>query len=269
MKFSFVFLSVLFLATSACEQKKAETKSSTTPKTENVKNGSAFRVDSVSVRDSLEMTNNLTASFTRQILIFPSLSNQKILDSIYAVEKIQLADYSKQNLEKALEEKKQNYFSETKKSLEDYSPDFKQTWTNNSKMAVFSHTNDFLTLVYTGDGYTGGAHGYYYKKFKVFDLKNNKTLQLSDILTNQDAEIWGRILMDNFLKNDLENGQSKMLLVKKIPLNNNFYFDAENLYFLYNQYEIAAYAAGPVLIKVPLSDIKPFLNSGFKNRIGL
>ena len=269
MKFSFAFLSVLFLANSGCEQKKAAAQPSTTTIKETVQVDPVFSVDSISVRDSLEITKNLTASFTKQILIFPSLSNQKILDSIYVAEKIQLAEYSKPNLQKALEEKKQNYFSETKKSLKDYSPDFKQTWTNNSKMAVFSNTNDFLTLVYTGDGYTGGAHGYYYKKFKVFDLKNNKTLQLSDILTKQDAEIWSRILMDNFLKNDLENGQSQMLLVKKIPLNNNFYFDAQNLYFLYNQYEIAAYAAGPVLIKVPLSDIKPFLNSSFKERIGL
>ncbi|KIA83589.1 hypothetical protein OA84_08820 [Kaistella solincola] len=269
MKFSVIYFLASFLAISGCEQKKPAVQKSATEKTETAKTVPTFAVDSISVNDSLEITKNLTASFTKKILIFPTFNRQNILDSIYAPEKIQLKDYSKENLGKALEEKKQGYFDETKKSLKNFSPDFKQTWTNNSKMAVFSNTNGFLTLVYTGDGYTGGAHGYYYKKFKVFDLKNNKTVQLSDVLTNQDAGIWGRILMDNFLKNDLQKGQSEMLLVKKIPLNDNFYFDAEHLYFLYNQYEIAAYAAGPVLIKVPLSDIKPFLNSDFKKRIGL
>ena len=75
--------------------------------------------------------------------------------------------------------------------------------------------------------------------------------------------------MDNFLKNDTEKKQAEMLLVKEIPLNNNFYFDTEFLYFLYNQYEITAYAAGPVLIKIPLSDIKPLLTKAFIQRQGL
>lgn len=75
--------------------------------------------------------------------------------------------------------------------------------------------------------------------------------------------------MDNFLKNDLEKGQAEMLLVKEIPLNDNFYFDKEALYFLYNQYEITAYAAGPVLIRIPFSAIKPLMKSEFKTRIGL
>ncbi|MCB4235346.1 RsiV family protein [Kaistella anthropi] len=129
--------------------------------------------------------------------------------------------------------------------------------------------DDFITIQYTASGYTGGAHGYYNEIYKVFDLKTNKTLQLSDILKVQDAEIWSRILMDHFLKNDLEKGQAAALLVKEIPLNNNFYFDKEYLYFLYNQYEIAAYAAGSVLIKIPLSEIKPFLNDEFKTRLKL
>jgi hypothetical protein len=75
--------------------------------------------------------------------------------------------------------------------------------------------------------------------------------------------------MDNFLKNDAGKGQSEMLLVKEISPNNNFYFDKENLYFLYNQYEITAYAAGPVLIKIPFSDIKLMVKPEFLKRIAV
>ena len=75
--------------------------------------------------------------------------------------------------------------------------------------------------------------------------------------------------MNNFLNGDLENGQAEMLLVKEIPLNNNFYFDQENLYFLYNQYEITAYAAGTVLIKIPFTEIKPLLTPEFKASLKL
>ena len=75
--------------------------------------------------------------------------------------------------------------------------------------------------------------------------------------------------MDNFLKNDAGKGQSEMLLVKEISPNNNFYLDKENLYFLYNQYEITAYAAGPVLIKIPFSDIKLMVKPEFLKRIAV
>jgi hypothetical protein len=136
-------------------------------------------------------------------------------------------------------------------------------------MTIFSNKNNLLTIKYSGDGFTGGAHGYYYEFYKVFDLQTKKTLQLSDVLSDKNPKIWSKILMDHFLKNDLENGQSEMLLVKEIPLNDNFYFDQDHLYFLYNQYEITAYAAGPVLIKVPFSAIQTILKSEFKKRLGI
>lgn len=136
-------------------------------------------------------------------------------------------------------------------------------------MTIFSNKNDLLTIKYSGDGFTGGAHGYYYEFYKVFDLQTKKTLQLADVLSDKNPKIWSKILMDHFLKNDLENGQSEMLLVKEIPLNDNFYFDQDHLYFLYNQYEITAYAAGPVLIKVPFSAIQTIVKSEFKKRLGI
>ena len=136
-------------------------------------------------------------------------------------------------------------------------------------MKMFSKDNNFLTVQYTGDGYTGGAHGYYYENYKVFDLKTNKTMQLADLITDPGAAIWQKILMDNFIQNDGDKGQVDMLLVDQIPLNSNFYFDKEHLYFLYNQYEITAYAAGPVLIKIPLADIKLLLTDDFIKRQSL
>lgn len=228
-----------------------------------------FEIDSVKIEDSLKIDANLTADFSSKILVFPKIINKVLLDSIYSREQIKLANYSKTDLQEELRNKKDQFFEETKNSLKDWKPDFKQTWTAHSDMDVHSHENNLLTLVYTGEGFSGGAHGYYYEFYKVFDLKSNKTIQLSDVVLDPKSSLWSKILMDNFLKNDLENGQAQMLLVKDIPLNDNFYFDKENLYFLYNQYEIAAYAAGPVLIKIPFSTIKPLMKTEMKTRLGL
>lgn len=264
---NFILTSVIAIfALYSCNKEKniASDSQNTSPKTDSV-----FSVDSVKVKDSAKLDKNLTALFESKVLVFPHIENKTLLDSIYADENFKNQEYSASGLLNALNDKKKEFFDETKESLKDWKPDFEQTWESRSNMEIFSNQNELLTLKYSGDGFTGGAHGYYFENYKVFDLKNKKKLQLSDIITNPDSKIWNRILMDNFLINDLGKGQSEMLLVKEIPLNNNFYFDQKNLYFLYNQYEITAYAAGTVLIKIPLSDIKSVLTPELKTRINL
>ncbi len=265
---NFLAISILLAITFiSCDKGKTteETSTETAPmnKVEN------FSVDSLKVNDSLEIDKNLSVSFKSKVLFFHTVKDKALLDSIFAPEKIHLEEYSRENLTAVLNQKKKEFYDEQKEGLKDWKPDFKQNWNRNSDMNVFSNENDFMTIQYTSDSYTGGAHGYYYETYKVFDLKNKKTVQLTDVATDIDSKIWDKILMDNFLQNDSENGQAEMLLVKEIPLNNNFYFDKEYLYFLYNQYEITAYAAGPVLIKIPFSDIKPFLTAEFIKRQGL
>ncbi len=227
----------------------------------------AFSIDSIKVHDSLSVNEMLTAEFEAGVLLFPTLTDMTLLDSIYAKEQLNLNQYDRQSLTRALRDSEQNYYNETKKNAEEYSPTFHQTWNRASDMDLVSNEDGLMTIKYSGSGYTGGAHGYYYEFYKVFDLATNKTLQLKDIVENRDEEVWNEILKDNFLKEDLERGQADMLLVQEIPLNDNFYLDREHLYFLYNQYEIAAYAAGPILIKVPLKDIKPFLTKYVKERL--
>lgn len=269
MKNSFIILSVLALTFTACTKEKNTTENTINTTEQAKKEATLFAVDSISVNDSLRVNENLLLSYKSNILMLPSIKNKAVLDSIYHTENILLKEYSPENLKEALNLKKKNYFEEQKKSMADFTPVSAQKWNSNSNMKVFSNEFDYLTIQYSGDGFTGGAHGYYYEKYKVFDLKNNKTLQLDDVISEKDPKIWDRILSDNFFKNDADRGQAEMLLVKQIPLNNNFYFDKEYLYFLYNQYEITAYAAGTVLIKVPLSDIKLFLQSDFKERLSL
>lgn len=225
--------------------------------------------DSVKIVDSLKVSENLTAGFKSTVLVFPNLSNKMLLDSIYAPVNMKLEQYSRENITTELNTQKKAYYDGVKKSLEDWAPDFPQTWEQNSYMKMLSLLNDYITVQYKADGYTGGAHGYYNELYRVYDVKTNKQITLADILKVRDAKIWSRILMDQFLKNDLERGQAEMLLVKEIPLNDNFYFDQNNLYFLYNQYEIAAYAAGPVLIKIPYTEIKPFLTQDFRTKLNL
>lgn len=269
MKKTLIITSAAFLLFFSCTKTEKQISESSVKPHSLAVSTPIFAIDSVKVNDSLKVDENLTTAFQSKVLVFPNISNKTVLDSVYSPMNIKLESYSKDQILEALEKQKTDFFQNSKENITEWKPDFEQTWDQTSDMKLFSKMDDFITIQYTASGYTGGAHGYYNEIYKVFDLKTNKSLQLSDILKVQDAEIWSRILMDHFLKNDLEKGQAAALLVKEIPLNNNFYFDKEYLYFLYNQYEIAAYAAGPVLIKIPLSEIKPFLNDEFKTKLKL
>jgi hypothetical protein len=165
-------------------------------------------------------------------------------------------------LQKELVNQKEAYFSQGQENSLEFQSGYEQTWDENSYMKVFSNQNDVLTISYENDGFSGGAHGYYNILFKNFDLKTNAVIQLSDVFMDVNKIDWNKILMRNFKNPD----QKEMLLVDKIPVNNNFYFDSQNITFVYNQYEITAYAAGVVEISIPFPELKPYLKPEFISR---
>lgn len=132
-----------------------------------------FVVDSVKVEDSLVINKNLTTAFNRQLLVFPSIENKVILDSIYKEALVETRAYDKNSLQADLTKQMQKTFDKTKEDSKEWSAEFKQTWEDTSAMKVLSHKDNVLTLLYTGSGYTGGAHGYYFESYKVFDLDKN------------------------------------------------------------------------------------------------
>ena len=69
-------------------------------------------------------------------------------------------------------------------------------------------------------------------------------------------------MIKNFLKN--KDYTIDLLFDKRIPLNNNFYFDKTSLHFVYGQYEIAPYSSGIIKIDIPFSEISQDLKSEFK-----
>ena len=236
---------------------KTDNKDTSTAKTDSIETKKEFVVDSIKVQDSVQVAKTLTLSFEKQILLFPNITNKTILGSIYKPANITAPDYSKKTLTEVLEKLKAQ--SLKKDDKDDYLPDFKQTWEETSSMKVKSNQNDVLTLQYFGDGYSGGAHGYYFETYKAFDLKNNKVISQTDIFKNPADANWNKILQSHFD----EPEQKEMLLVDKVELNNNFYFDQDKITFVYNQYEITAYAAGVVYITLDFKDIKEQLKPEF------
>ncbi|MFP3593823.1 RsiV family protein [Chryseobacterium sp. SIMBA_038] len=260
-----------FFIFSAC--KKTETTNTAGEKTE-VPQPEKFTVDSVKVNDSIKLSDSLQLKYTSKMLIFPSIKDEKLLDSIYFANK-NISDFSKNGIETLLKKEKDEFYNSIKKDSKDFISDitYSQEWYTSSSMNIKSNVNDFMHIEYTWGSYEGGAHDNYGFNERVFDLKNNKKVELKDI-TSMSKNKLEALLMKNINKINSgttdENGKvnnSEMLLVDVIPATNNFYFDDKNLYFHYSPYEITAFAAGDIIIPISWAELNGTLNPEFKNRM--
>ncbi len=259
------------LAVSAC--KKTENNNTVTGNAE-VSEAGRFTVDSVKIEDSLKINDSLTVKYTSKMLVFPTLKDKTLLDSIYFSEK-NITDFSKNGLRNYLQKSKNEYFNQIRKDSKEWGSDltFAQEWYSDTAMDIKSNINDYLHIEYVWESYSGGAHDNYGFSERVFDLKNNRKMELKDI-TSMPVDKLEALLMKNINRMNSgttdNNGQvnnSEMLLVDKIPATENFYFDGKNLYFHYSPYEITAFAAGDITIPVSWADLKGTLSPEFTKRM--
>ncbi|WP_292008189.1 RsiV family protein [Chryseobacterium sp.] len=269
-----VFTSLIF--SSACKKNENKPEETTKDPIE-VQQPEKFVIDSVIMNDSTKILKGLTVKYYSKLLVFPTLKDQKLLDSIYSQYK-GVKDFSKEGLKSYLEKDKKNYFNSLAKDLEGLTDEeserfSNQEWYSSSSMEVVSNISDYMHIQYSGGGYEGGAHDNYGFSERVFDLKNNKRLALQDITSMAKKDLEEK-LMKNIDKihggatdsdGDIKN--TDMLLVEVIPVTNNFYFDSKNLYFHYSPYEIAAFAAGDIIIPISWEELGGTLNPEFKKRM--
>lgn len=259
------------IALSAC--KKGENTAAAADKTEALQ-PEKLVVDSVKVNDSVKIADSLTVRFTSKMLVFPTLKDKTLLDSIYFHHQ-GIKDFSKKGIEAYLDKDKNEYFKSVKTDSKDWLSDisYAQSWYANSQMNLVSTDHDFMHIEYVSSAYQGGAHDNFGFSERVFDLKNNRKLELKDI-TSMPKDKLEALLMKNLNKensgttdSDGDVNNSEMLLVDVIPATNNFYFDQKNLYFHYSPYEIAAFAAGDIVIPVSWDELKGTLKEEFKERM--
>jgi hypothetical protein len=117
--------------------------------------------------------------------------------------------------------------------------------------------------------YTGGAHGNTAFRTFVFDLENEREIQLSDLFDETGLTTVAAIAQEQ-LKETLGDMLDEQWLADgtaPTPENyQNFVFTEDALVFTIPQYQVAPYAAGPQTATIQLTDlagvsIAPFLNA--------
>lgn len=113
-----------------------------------------------------------------------------------------------------------------------------------------------LSYQTTTDCYLGGAHGSYVVNYYNFDVKSGKLLSIKDVIPEGKEQEVLKAMEEQLCKDweakDLADLQEKtgITMLGDLYLTNNFFVKEDSILFLFNQYEIAPYAAGLISVTV-------------------
>lgn len=126
--------------------------------------------------------------------------------------------------------------------------------------------NDTILVILKNlEVYTGGAHGMNTNDYFVINTTQDKRLLIDDIVNFDKIPE-----LENLVKKAL---RSQAEIADSVPLTdvywtdggyslNNFFLKNDGLGFLWNPYEIAAYAVGAVVIVIPFDELNGIIKEG-------
>ena len=124
---------------------------------------------------------------------------------------------------------------------------------------------DWVSLRMTHYLFTGGAHGYGSTTFTNIDVSTGLELPLEDLFT--DIENFTALVESKFRAEFEIPANGSINATGFWFKNDQFYlpeaigFEGEYCLITYNRYEIASYAAGPINLEIPISEITSFLEN--------
>ena len=114
--------------------------------------------------------------------------------------------------------------------------------------------------------YTGGAHGMTTDSCFTILLNKGRFLTQEDLFEDKYLDkiselIIKQIAKDNKVDDPIKLEEEGFFNVKEISPNSNLYATNEGITWIYNPYDIAAYAIGSVEVTIPYSELKPYLKA--------
>ena len=159
------------------------------------------------------------------------------------------------------------------KDYEDFKkevPDFPGAWYLKDSTAIVYNTADFLCVKNDMENYLGGAHGAYNTTYTNFDMKTGNVLYIKDIFKKGSDSKLSKMIEAAIRKQYEVKANEKLtdagFFENKIYPNENFAITKDGIDFLFNHYEIAAYALGVIEVKFTYSELDGLLNKNMINR---
>ena len=200
-----------------------------------------------------------------EINIPKALENSKIAESINTAideEIIETLNYDDELEATSIKDAVQS-FSNGYWELKKLYPEEATSWEAKIEGKVSYENADFISVELNSYIFTGGAHGYSSQHFLNFDKNKAKELQNWEIFKDRkDFEQFAEQKFRNQEQIPLEgpiNSTGFMFESDTFYLPENIGFTEEGIKLLYNPYEVASYADGPIVLTLPFTDLKPYL----------
>lgn len=147
---------------------------------------------------------------------------------------------------------------------------------NEIKQKVCLITNSLLVYETEQFRYEGGAHGLLKYDFFNIDLDKMKRLSEKDIILPGKEETLNKLIQKKLIehvkkvfpdKGEDFNPKEIFFHYNEIKANGNFQLSVQGIKYIYNPYEIAAYATGSFEIDIPYSELKNIIDADAVRRL--
>jgi len=154
-----------------------------------------------------------------------------------------------------------NEYEQVKRDMKEY----RSYWYLIREVSVFYIDARVMSLRFSEEVYTGGAHPNAFRRYQSFEAKTGRPLSLEDLVLPGERPKLEAAATEIFRETyDIPPGVSMTeagfwFENGRFRLNDNFALTGEGLIFYYNLYEIASYAKGPTELRIPFSALKGIL----------
>lgn len=160
-------------------------------------------------------------------------------------------------------------FTDSFKELNERFPDETPGWEAKIQGTIVYEDPQTITIEVESYTYTGGAHGYGSTSYLNFDKQGATELENWELFDDLEgfqkfAETKFRIQED--IPQDVNiNDTGFMFDADVFHLPNNMGYTKDGLQLIYNQYEVASYADGPIVLVLPYNEINLYLKRKVKS----
>ncbi len=158
-----------------------------------------------------------------------------------------------------LEELSEKFLADYREAAENFSEE--PPWEAYVDEKVYLLSDSLVSIGITTEIFSGGAHGYKTLTFLNFDPTSGKILSQKNIFEEDFISfVEEKFRQEQGIPED-ENINSTGFWFKNETFNlpENIGITNEKIVLVYNSYEIAPYAAGDIVMEIPLEEVRPFI----------
>jgi len=203
------------------------------------------------------------ASFASQILVVTEVPQQSNLDSIQAI--LQRQQKYEGDAKEALAKKKKEYFDFYIDANSDEVVVLSAEWYQHEQIQVLYNDNYFVSILFYGDEYGGGAGSYDYASYLVLDLKNNKKITLSDLFDEEGISKIQKGILNKALQYAKEQGSTSLeehgYFMESLKPTEDFVITEKGIEFTYGRGEILPRVNIPPVFLFSWAELKDILKT--------